>query len=92
MRKTEKLEDYLNILYLLLEDLLLVHQGRPARELRNPDLEVKFKTLAQWTSFEWIRNAVSKVDEIVHLLRRNIQKSIALDALVMDLRAEARPT
>jgi DNA polymerase III subunit delta' len=90
MRKTEKLEDYLNVLYLLLEDLLLVHQGRPSEELLNPDLEVKFRALAQWTSFDWIRNAVTKVDEIVHLLRRNIQKSIALDALVMDLRAAIR--
>jgi len=89
-RKTEKLEDYLNVLYLLLEDLLLVHQGRPGEELLNPDLEVKFRTLAQWTSFQWIRNAVLKVDEVVELLRRNIQKSIALDALVMNLREGAR--
>lgn len=88
-RKTEKLEEYLNILYLLLEDLLLVQQGRPVTELKNPDLEQKFRTLAQWTSFDWIRLAVKKVDEVVHLLRRNIQKSIALDALVMELRAKA---
>lgn len=86
-RKTEKLEDYLDVLYLLLEDLLLVHQGRPGDELLNPDLESKLRALAQWTSFEWIRNAVAKVDEVVHLLRRNIQKSIALDALVMTMRA-----
>lgn len=90
MRKTEKLEDYLDVLYLLLEDLLLVHQGRTSGELLNPDLEVKLRTLAQWTTFAWIRNAVVKIDEIVELLRRNIQKSIALDALVMDLRAAAR--
>lgn len=90
MRKTEKLDDYLDVLYLLLEDLLLVHQGRPSAELLNPDLEVKLRTLAQWTSFHWIRNAVVKIDEIVELLRRNIQKSIALDALVMDLRAAIR--
>jgi len=90
MRKTEKLEDYLDVLYLLLEDLLLVHQGRPSAELLNPDLEVKLRTLSQWTSFHWIRNAVVKIDEIVELLRRNIQKSIALDALVMDLRAAIR--
>ncbi len=89
-RKTEKLEDYLDVLYLLLEDLLLVHQGRSSAELLNPDLEAKLRALAQWTSFEWIRNAVAKVDETVHLLRRNIQKSIALDALVMDLKAAIR--
>ena len=90
MRKTEKLEDYLDVLYLLLEDLLLVHQGRSSAELLNPDLESKLRALAQWTSFEWIRNAVLKVDDVVHLLRRNIQKSIALDALVMNMRAGIR--
>ena len=86
-RKTEKLEDYLHVLHLLLEDLLLVQHGRPASALRNADLEVKLRTLAQWVTFEWIRKAVGKVDELAHLLRRNIQKSIALDALVMELRA-----
>ena len=89
-RKSEKLEDYLDVLYLLLEDLLLVHQGRSGGELLNPDLEVKLRTLAQWTSFDWICNAVTKVDEVVHFLRRNIQKSIALDALVMNMRAAIR--
>ena len=90
MRKTEKLEDYLDVLYLLLEDLLLVHQGRASAELLNPDLEAKLRALAQWTSFAWIRNAVLKVDEVVELLRRNIQKSIALDALVINMRSGAR--
>ena len=90
MRKTEKLEDFLDVLYLLLEDLLLVHQGRPSAELLNPDLEAKLRALAQWTTFEWIRNAVAKVDEVVLLLRRNIQKSIALDALLMNMRAAIR--
>ena len=36
--------------------------------------------------FAWLRKAVKKVDEIAHLVRRNIQKTIALDALVMELR------
>jgi DNA polymerase III subunit delta' len=89
MRKTEKLEDYLDVLHQLLEDLLLVQHGRPGSALRNADLEVKLRTLAQWVTFDWIRKAVGKVDELAHLLRRNIQKSIALDALVMELRAAA---
>jgi hypothetical protein len=36
--------------------------------------------------FAWIRRAVAQVDEIVRLLRRNIQKSIALDSLIVTLR------
>jgi DNA polymerase-3 subunit delta' len=37
-------------------------------------------------NFPWIRKAVTKVDEIAELIRRNIQKTIALDALIMELR------
>jgi DNA polymerase III subunit delta' len=36
--------------------------------------------------FSWIRKAVEQVDQIVDLLRRNIQKTIALDALILELR------
>jgi DNA polymerase-3 subunit delta' len=41
-------------------------------------------------SFQWVRAAVGKVDDLVSLLRRNIQKSIALDALILDLRASMK--
>ena len=34
-----------------------------------------------------MRKAVEKVDEIARLVRRNIQKTIALDALIVELRA-----
>jgi DNA polymerase-3 subunit delta' len=36
--------------------------------------------------FAWIRQAVTRVDEIAMLIRRNIQKTIALDALIVELR------
>jgi DNA polymerase-3 subunit delta' len=42
--------------------------------------------LAQHVSFQWMRSALSKTDELAELVRRNIQKSIALDALVVELR------
>ncbi len=83
-RKNEKLDYYLEVLYLLLEDILLLQHRSPA--LRNPDLVSELEQLAAGVSFHWIRTAVGKVDELVELLRRNIQKSIALDALALDLR------
>ncbi len=84
-RKTEKLEYYLDVLYLLLEDVLILqHRGNG---LRNPDIERELKALAGTVSFQWIRTAVLKVDELVELLRRNIQKSIALDAFALELRS-----
>ena len=48
---------------------------------------VFIETLARRVSFDWVRAAVGKVDALIELVRRNIQKSIALDALAVDLRA-----
>jgi len=47
------------------------------------------EVLAARVQFAWIRKAVSQVDELAELLRRNIQKAIALDALILNLRAAA---
>ena len=46
----------------------------------------ELETLAGKVEFTWLRKAVKQVDEIARLVRRNIQKTIALDALVMELR------
>jgi DNA polymerase III subunit delta' len=83
-RKTEKLDALLNILYVLLEDLLLLSEG--AGEIRNADIRRDLESLARRVSFRWIRAAVEQADELSQLVRRNIQKSIALDALVVQLR------
>jgi DNA polymerase-3 subunit delta' len=84
MSRQEKLEDYLKVLYGLLADLLAVQQSAGA--IRNGDLRARLERLASRVNFDWIRAATGKVDELVRLLRRNIQKSIALDALILDLR------
>lgn len=83
-RRTEKLEFYLEALYLLLEDVLLLQNSES--RLRNPDIRPQLDALASRVSFEWIRTAVKKVDELVELVRRNIQKGIALDAFALELR------
>jgi DNA polymerase-3 subunit delta' len=83
--KSEKLELYLKVLYELLRDLLLLHEG--TGEVRNQDIRRDLETLAQKIEFGWVRRAVKKVDEIAELVRRNIQKQIALDSLIVELRA-----
>lgn len=90
--KPEKLDAYLKVLYLLIEDLLVLNEcGSPtAALLRNIDLKKELTPLAQSVSFDWISLATRKIDEIAAFLRRNIQKTIALDAFVVDLRAKAR--
>jgi len=83
--KNEKLELYLKVLYDLLRDLLILREGAGA--IRNDDARAKLEALAKQVSFSWIRTAVKKVDDLADLLRRNIQKTIALDDLILELRA-----
>jgi DNA polymerase-3 subunit delta' len=83
--KSEKLELYLKVLYELLRDLLILREA--AGDIRNQDIHRELEALAGKIEFAWIRKAASRVDEIAELIRRNIQKTIALDALIMDLRA-----
>jgi DNA polymerase-3 subunit delta' len=80
----EKLEAQLKILYELLRDVLLLQQG--GGEPRNADIRGELEAIARKVDYPWIRKAVVKTDEILDLGRRNIQKGIALDALIAELR------
>ena len=82
--RSEKLDAYLKVLYDLLRDVLVLRES--GGEIRNQDLRQELEAVAQRVSFAWIRRAVSKVDELVEFIRRNIQKTIALDAVIMELR------
>ena len=82
--KREKLELYLKVLYMLLRDLLVLREG--GLDIRNRDIRLQLEPLANKVSFAWIRTAVKKADDLAELLRRNIQKTIALDALILELR------
>ncbi len=88
LARSEKLEPYLETLYPLLEDMLHLQQGHG--EIRNVDIADALTALAAGISLDWLRAAVHKTDELMGLLRRNIQKNIALDAMVLELRALAR--
>ena len=83
--KNEKLEIQLNMLYGLLRDLMILQES--GGDIRNSDMRGELTVLANRVSRKWIVRAVKKVDEIAELLRRNIQKTIALDDLIVDLRS-----
>lgn len=94
-RRTEKLEQYMEVLYTLLSDIVkLFHMPsepgfseQGGLELRNRDIEPELRKVAGKVKFEWLRAALERVDNLVELARRNIQKSIALDALAVELRS-----
>jgi DNA polymerase-3 subunit delta' len=85
--KSEKLELHLKLLYDLLRDVTVLREGGTA--IRNFDLRNELAGLAARVSRRWIIESVKGVDEIAGLLRRNIQKNIALDGLLMRMRRAA---
>jgi DNA polymerase-3 subunit delta' len=83
-RKSEKLEAHIRLGYGLLEDVLSVWQGRPAA--RHRDIQNRLVGISQRVSFRWIEKATASLDELVVMVRRNIQKLGALDAMIINLR------
>ena len=65
-------------------DVRELHEG--SGDVRNQDIRRELEALAGKVQFAWIRKAVTRVDEIAMMIRRNIQKTIALDALILELR------
>lgn len=87
--KSEKLDLSFRILYSLLEDILILHSGGSA--IRNREVEPALAALARAVSFDWIREATRRVDEMISLQRRNVQKGPTLDAFVVAQRTIIRP-
>ena len=83
--KSEKLEYYLRVLYVLLEDLLRLSQGAAVEQ--NHDIAAELAPLARAVSFQWLQQAVKQTDELVAAVRRNVQKSLALDAFAVKLQS-----
>ena len=86
-KKSEKLDLYSKVAYGLLEDLLICWHGGEA--VKNRDLHREISTLANRVSFRWIERAVASIDELVEMAARNIQKMVALDAMVINLRNDS---
>jgi len=82
--RRDKLDSYLDVLYILLEDVLLLANER--QNLRNRDIAAELRRIAGAVRFDWLRTAVKKVDDMYEFVRRNIQKSIALDAFAVEMR------
>ena len=86
--RSEKLDLHLKTLYELLRDVFVLQQG--GEEIRNRDIRPELESLAGKVDFAWVRRAVVKMDEILELVRRNIQKGIALDALIAELKSRSQ--
>ncbi len=79
--KTEKL---LRTLYSLLQDLTFLNSGTP-EFIRNIDIEPELKRLAESADFNWIANASDRLAEVERGMRRNLLRSLSLDAFAVAL-------
>jgi DNA polymerase-3 subunit delta' len=75
----EKIELLLRCFYSLLQDLLFLESKSPDL-IRNIDLKGELEKLSQATDFEWLSSAADRLAEVERGLRRNLLRSLSLDA------------
>ena len=80
----EKTDALLRTLYGLLQDLMFLESGTP-QLVRNTDIVGELKKMAESADFDWIARAVAGIDEVERGMRRNLLRSLSLDALVAGL-------
>jgi DNA polymerase III subunit delta' len=80
----QKTSALLHALSLLLEDLLLISSGVPAL-LRNTDLAAELGRMAQNLTPAWIEAASRGLDQVESGMRRNLLRSLSLDAFAAGL-------
>jgi DNA polymerase-3 subunit delta' len=80
----ERIDNLLNTLYSLLEDLMFLESGTP-QLVRNTDILGELKKLAESADFDWIQRAARALGEVERGLRRNLLRSLSLDAFAAAL-------
>jgi len=85
----EKTMNLLRALGSLVEDLMLVGAGAP-HLLRNVDLSAELERMAQGLSLDWIEKAARGLVQVEQGMRRNLLRSLSLDAMAMSMEQVGR--
>jgi len=80
----EKMINLLRALGSLVEDLLLMVAGTP-QLIRNLDIEAELSRMAQGLTVDWIDAAARALGQVEQGMRRNLLRSLSLDALSVGL-------
>jgi DNA polymerase III subunit delta' len=80
----EKIEQLITTLYSLLHDLMLIVSGA-APMVRNADILSELKRLADSVDLDWIARAADRLSEVERGMRRNLLRSLSLDAFAAGL-------
>jgi DNA polymerase III subunit delta' len=80
----EKTEQLLRTLYSLLRDLMFLGSGTPEL-VHNTDIQAALTKLAEAAGFDWIAAASDRLAEVERGMRRNLLRSLSLDAFSLAL-------
>src|SRR5438445_7885673 len=80
----EKIEALIRTLYSLLRDLVFIDSGAPEL-IRNNDIAAELKRMAESADFAWITAASDRLAEVERGMRRNLLRSLSLDAFAAGL-------
>jgi DNA polymerase-3 subunit delta' len=80
----QKIEQLVKSLYSLLQDLLFLNSGA-ADLVRNTDILSELKRLGENADFAWIAAASERLNEVERGMRRNLLRSLSLDAFATAL-------
>src|SRR5947207_4210163 len=80
----DKMENLFRTLYSLLQDLMFLNSSAPEL-VRNSDMRAELKKLAESADFSWIARAAQGLAEVERGMRRNLLRSLSLDAFAAAL-------
>jgi len=80
----EKIESLLRTLYSLLEDMMFLQSGA-GQLVRNTDILGELKKMSETADFAWVQRAAEGLGEVERGLRRNLLRSLSLDAFATAL-------
>jgi DNA polymerase-3 subunit delta' len=83
-----KTEQLLRTLYSLLRDLMFLGSNTPDL-VQNTDIQAQLTRMAEAADFEWIASASDRLAEVERGMRRNLLRSLSLDALGLALEKSA---
>jgi DNA polymerase III subunit delta' len=85
----EKTEQLIRTLYSLLRDLMVIDSAKQdsgaPEAVRNTDIAGELRRLAESADFEWITAASDRLAEVERGMRRNLLRSLSLDAFAAGL-------
>jgi DNA polymerase-3 subunit delta' len=80
----KKIDNLLRILYSLLEDVMFLQSGAP-QLIRNMDILGELRKISEAADFAWVQRAAEGLGEVERGLRRNLLRSLSLDAFATAL-------